>query len=330
MTSKEELKISKDENTLSSILTAIDDLKRDTSSQLIRVGRRLNALEKRVSIGDQESECERSRSRYSGSVDKEDRVSMEAYGTDGSYLKRKKLVKKKPTASPWRNNRRVRQDTSSVFAAIQSDNLQTEFQSVKESYNRQRLPKDLKFSGSVKGVKAQSRDIGRLHVSSGRYLETAIKVASNIQAQRDLVDYDVSSDIEDLLICLIAHMRFIQEEHCMLLVRGNYGPRTQQIFRAIHSNPSQYTATVVDELKTSATLAALPSEIPASNGRPNCEGHDYRQDFQHDYRSNYRNNGFRGRGRSFSQFGQQLMADNIQTPGFRSCQVPSDRQLEDN
>ena len=163
MTSKEELKISKEEDTLGSILMAIEDLKRDTSSQLIRVGRRLNALEKRVSIGDQESECERSRS--SGSMDEEDRVSTEAHSSDGLYLKRKKLVKKKPTASPRGNNRRIRQDTSSVFAALQSDDLQTEFQSVKESYNCQRLPKDLKFSGSVKGVKTQSRDIARLHVA---------------------------------------------------------------------------------------------------------------------------------------------------------------------
>ena len=161
--------------------------------------------------------------------------------------------------------------------------------------------------------------------SSGRYLETSIKLASNIQLHKDEVDYDVTNDIEDLLICLISHMRSVQEEHCMLLVGGNYGPRTQQIFRAIHNNPGQYTPTIVEELCTSAALAALPQE---NTSRVN-EGRDYRG-YRGDFRGNGRFNSFNSfRGRGFHNSGGFNTWSSDNTPGFRSRQVPNERQTED-
>ena len=166
-------------------------------------------------------------------------------------------------------------------------------------------------------MKGQSCEIAKIHLVSGKFLETSIKVASSIQASKDMPDYDVSSDIDDLLICLIAHMRIIQEEHCMLLVGGNYGPCTQQIFRAIHANPNQYTPSVIKELKTSAALAALPPEVPPNNRnfpRSGRENHEYRSDF----RGGNRFHSFRARGCGFyhgNQFTSHGTVDN--NPGFR-------------
>ena len=313
-----------EETSLTKVLSAIEDLKKDTNVQLIKVGRRINALERRVSVGScQESE-------ESELVDEEDGASTEGYEFGENQARRKKLLKKKSTASPLRSNRRVRSAdiTSSGFAAIQSDDLQAEFQSIKESVARQRLPKDLKFNGTTRGIKAQFCDVAKLHAVSGKYLETCIKIASNIQSHKDSEEYDVSGDIEDLLICMISHMRYIQEEHCMLLVGGNYGSRTQQIFRSIHANPSQYTSTIIEELRTSAALASLPMENPAnSNNRWGRDSREYRHDYRQDYRGGFRNNGFRGRGRGNNTFHGYYNNDN--TPGFRSRQVPTDRQTEE-
>ena len=198
--------------------------------------------------------------------------------------------------------------------------LQAEFQSIKDSVVRQKLPKDLKFNGSSKGIKNQVKDVAKAYATSGKFLETSIKIASNIQLSKDDENYDVSSDIDDLLICLIAHMRVVQEEHCMLSVGGNYGPRTQQIFRSIHSNPSQYTPSVIEELRTSATLAALPPEFNNPNNGPG-----FRPGRDRDFRGGFRSNGFRGRGRGF---GQPFQSQSDNTGGYRSRPVPVERQDE--
>ena len=196
--------------------------------------------------------------------DYEDGVSTDAYGfssPESEQRKRRHGRLRSHRSAVGSLNRRVRYDTNvSGFAAIQSDDLQVKYQVIRESVVRHRLPKDLKFSGSMKGIKAQSKDMVKNLISSGKYIETALKVTSNIQASKDIAGYDPYHDIDDLLICLITHMRVIQEEYCMLAIGGSYGPRTQQIFRTIHNNPSQFTPNVIEELKCSATLAALPQK----------------------------------------------------------------------
>ena len=60
---------------------------------------------------------------------------------------------------------------------------------------RHRLPKDLKFSGSMKGIKAQSKDMVKTLISSGKYIETALKITSNIQASRDIAGSNVIEEL---------------------------------------------------------------------------------------------------------------------------------------
>ena len=250
--------------TLCDVFRAIGELCTETSSQLVRVGRRLNHLEQKVvsQASQEEAEGIHRSSSVSGLSDEENDVysSTDAYGFGKIDLSRRKKNKKKVTASPLANSNGqcvVNHDNTSGFAAIQSDDLQAEFIAVKESVLRQKLPKDLKFSASFRGIKNQYKDLAKSYATSGRYVESAIKVASKIQMSKDDPDYDVSVDVNDLLVFLIAHMRNLQEEQCVLLVGGNYGLRTQQIFRTIHANPAQYTPAVIEELKTSAALAAL-------------------------------------------------------------------------
>ena len=145
------------------------------------------------------------------------------------------------------------------FAAIQSDDLQSEFQAIKYSVSRRKLPKDLKFTGQNRGIHSQAKDMVRVLTASGRYVETCLKLASSIQAGRDNPEFENQEDVDDLLVALVAHMRYLQEEHCLLSIGGNYGSRTQQIFHAIHNNPC-YTLTVIEELRASTTLAAIPQE----------------------------------------------------------------------
>ena len=218
----------------------------------------------------------------------------------------------------------VRAINPSGFAAIQSDDLQSEYQQIRESVSRHRLPKDLKFSGSSRGLKSQVREAARLLSISGKFLETSIRITSNIQSGLSVPrsDYDPLSDVEDLLITLIAHMRTIQEEFCLLSVQSNYGTRTQQIFRSIHTNPAQFTPTVIEELRTSATLAAIPPEVNTDRGSQfNTYGRG-----GGGFRGSFRG-GFRGRGQR-GGFNQQNQQEGY--PGFRPRYIPNERPQNNN
>ena len=259
--------------TLENIQESISTFKKDSDALFLRIAQRLNDLEDRISPVRSKEKSKKlhfmtnGRSMLSEHDEEEksdDCTSTDAYGFSSPEVTRRrrrssKVRTYKSTATSLNN--KVKYDLNiSGFAAIQSDDLFAEYQSIKESLLCQRLPKDLKFNGSMKGIKAQNKDVAWVLNSASKFVETSLKIASGIQASRDLPGYNPFPDINDLLVCLIAHMRNIQDEHCLLSVGGNYGPRTQQIFKTIHTNPAQFTPTVSEELCCSATLAALPVE----------------------------------------------------------------------
>ena len=167
-------------------------------------------------------------------------------------------------------------------------------------------------------MKQHFKDAAKAYGISGKYLETCIKLASNIQ--REVQNTDVADEVDDLLICLIAHLRTIQEEQCMLAVGGSYRPRTQQIFRSIHNNPGQFTPTVIEELCTSATLAAILAEPQVNRDRE-------RSGFGSNW---FRGNNFqfRGSGRGFfNQQGFGQVQEN--NTSFRPRQMPIERANKD-
>ena len=79
---------------------------------------------------------------------------------------------------------RLRADNVSGFASMQSDDIQSEYHSIKDSVVGQKLPKDLKFAGSTKGIKNQSKDVAKCLMTSGKYLETCLKLVSQAQCAR--------------------------------------------------------------------------------------------------------------------------------------------------
>ena len=267
---KQNTHVSDKEYSLQEVVKVVEDLKKENDQYLSEIGKRLSNIEERISPEKSRTHGlqrgRRSELLSNSGFDYEEQSldcsSTEAYSHSPHFRLRKKKTGciRTPGSVAASLGRRVRHDNSSGFAAIQSEDLQAEYGAIRDTVAHHKLPRDLKFSSSSRGIKAQSRDSARISSASARYVETCIKIASSVQAATE-----VSDEIDDLLICLIAHMWYVQEEHCLLTVGSNYGPRTQQIFRMIHNNPGQYTPAVIEELKTSATLAALPAE---SSGPP--------------------------------------------------------------
>ena len=219
------------------IVKALEKLRKSTESAIVQMGQRLEVLEDRhfqfrgrtddnggLRHGMQSHQLDLDESNEPDNCS-----STEAYefGYPTKLRRKKKVRVRTPLSMAGSLGRKVHAtDSSSGFSVIQSGDLQAEYVAIRDSLMRQKLPKDLRFTGSVKGIKSQNKDTAKAYSVSGRFIETCLKLVTNIQSTRDVQCSEVAEEVDDLLICLIAHLRVVQEEHCMLAVGGNYGPRT--------------------------------------------------------------------------------------------------------
>ena len=118
-------------------------------------------------------------------------------------------------------------------ATPQVDDLQAEFKAIQDSYSRVRIPGDLKFNGNKVGLKTQHKESANVISTCARYTETCLKILTHIQERVGDPAYMVNLQLQELYTCLYAMLRYLQEDHCALLVASNFGPRTQTLFWSI-------------------------------------------------------------------------------------------------
>ena len=191
------------------------------------------------------------------------------------------------------------------FTALQTGDLQGEYRAIQDSLVRQRLPNDLKFNNNQSGITSASKDTANAPATSAKYVESILKIVTNIQTGLSQSNrYSPWNDVEYLLVCALALMRFLQEDFCSLAVYGHYGTRAQSFYKSFRSGTSNLTPSMIKAVKIAATLASIPPEAPAGRERS--------------FRS--QNNRFRGgnnfRGRFRGRGGYQNNYDGNNT-GFR-------------
>ena len=59
-------------------------------------------------------------------------------------------------------------------------------------------------------------------------------------------------------MCPYAMVRYLQEDHCSLVIASNYGLQTQGIFHTIRKNTSIFTQDLIKDVKVAAQLAVIP------------------------------------------------------------------------
>ncbi len=143
-------------------------------------------------------------------------------------------------------------------------NVQQEFAAIRDSLSRVRLPSDLKVNDTSVGV--QRSDQQRLKVVSrcSRYTETLIKLISSLQA-----DTVTAGDLQDLLTVCVAEVRFLQEEHAMMLVGNNFGDGVEKLYRSLRSN------TTPEALETLQAAVLLGGHSNAGRARGQQRGGYY-------------------------------------------------------
>ena len=145
--------------------------------------------------------------------------------------------------------------------SVDYSDLQGQFQSIKDSLQRVRLPPELKLSEQRRGVRANDKAQFNCVTRSARYIETALKVIATVGDGGPSQD-----DLNTLFTILRAHMGYLQDEHAAIVVQGQFDPTTSRFFRALQSNTSGFTPASLECLRNAAAIAAVSNQQPQSSG----------------------------------------------------------------
>ncbi len=140
--------------------------------------------------------------------------------------------------------------------------IQQEFNIIKDSVQRVKLPTDLKVEDSRAGVPRNEQR--RMNVISrcARYGETLLKILSRVKAESV-----TEGDLEDLVTVVIAQLRFLQEEHQLVLVNGGYGDSVERNYRNFRTHTSMFPPDALQALETAVRLSSFQEHNQRGRGR---------------------------------------------------------------
>ena len=116
---------------------------------------------------------------------------------------------------------------------------QGEFQTLKDSLSKVKLPADLNFNDSQQGIKRTDQP------KCGRYCETGIKLLCSLEAGTELKQ----ETLDNLFLIQYAQIKYLQEEYAALLVNRQFDDSTAK-------NTSGFDQDSLKTLRAAATLSA--------------------------------------------------------------------------
>ena len=151
------------------------------------------------------------------------------------------------------------QQTTGAFSperlsSLATEDIQGEFQALKDSHQRVKLSSDFKLNENKTGIARSDQSSYNIIVKSGRYVETGLKILSQIDIER--LPPDIKELLGDLFVCESAHIRYLQEEYASLLVQGQYGRDTSRLFRSLQRNTSAFNPQSLEQLRNAVTITA--------------------------------------------------------------------------
>ena len=115
---------------------------------------------------------------------------------------------------------------------------------IKEHLQNVKLPNDLKVDESRQGI--QRKDQAKLNVITkcAKFAETTVKLVSTLKP-----DSVTEADLSDLHTIAAAQVRYLQEEHSMLMVNSTFGEGVEKLYKGFKRHDVD-----VEALQASVTL----------------------------------------------------------------------------
>ncbi|KAJ8030285.1 hypothetical protein HOLleu_26650 [Holothuria leucospilota] len=185
---------------------------------------------------------------------------------------------------------------------VTTANYQEEFQSIRDSLSRLKLPNDLKLNESKQGIRREDQQTLAVLSRCGRYTDTTLKALAAIgeiseEAPREFLE----NELAQIIKIQQAQIKYLQDEYANLVVQSKFDKTTSQTFRSLQRNTSGLNANALKNLKlaTAISSAGLHQQT-TSNQRDSS----YRPTSQSSWRGSYNpgRQGFRGRGRGNNSY----------------------------
>jgi hypothetical protein len=143
--------------------------------------------------------------------------------------------------------------------------IQGDFQVLKESLARLKLPQDLRVNESRQGIQRQDHTVYNIVAKCARYAETSVKLLTTIQPDSPISQ----KTLEDLFLINHAQIKYLQDEYASILVNSQFDSSTSKIFRALQKNTAGLGADSLETLRSAAALAAVarPQQQRQTTGR---------------------------------------------------------------
>uniref|UniRef100_A0A8W8K9C7 Uncharacterized protein n=1 Tax=Magallana gigas TaxID=29159 RepID=A0A8W8K9C7_MAGGI len=129
---------------------------------------------------------------------------------------------------------------------------QGEFQTLKDTLNRVKLPSELKLNESRQGIQRADQAVYHVLTKCARYAETSLKLLSTIEPGTKIS----SETLEQFFLINQAQIQYLQDEYASILVNSQFDSTTSKLFRALQKNTSGLTASSLETLRSAASLSA--------------------------------------------------------------------------
>jgi len=103
----------------------------------------------------------------------------------------------------------------------------------------------MKLHDTCTGIKHDDQPLVNVLSKSGRYLETVLKLLSQTQDGDQL-------DFEPIIMVLVAHIQYLQEEFAALLVKGCFDNNTAQLFKALQKGTMGFKELCLQNVRVAA------------------------------------------------------------------------------
>ena len=192
-----------------------------------------------------------------------------------------------------------------------TQDIQSEFQCLKDSLAKQKLPSELKLNESRQGIQRADQGVYAVLSKCARFAETSIKLLSTIEPGC-LVTPEL---LEELFLVNTAQIKYLQDEYASILVNSQFDTSTSKLFRALQKNTSGLNAGSLETLRSAATIAAAAKPQQARDSRPHT-GYGSRGNYRGGYRG-----GHSGRQDVFDRFSRR----SFNNRGRRTDEASPDR-----
>ena len=154
---------------------------------------------------------------------------------------------------------------NAVSLGNQYSSIQDEFNSIKDKVSSVKIPPELRVGNSRTGIKREDTNTANIIANSAKFAETTIKLLWNLEEERaDEILFEIFNVQK-------AHIDYLRQEHSALVVSGQFGTKTSQLFKNLSRGTTNLDDKSLDSLLKAVQITSNENP-PAARGRGGGRG----------------------------------------------------------